>query len=162
MSTEQESYSTPQFLETLETAQKQGLSDVVWDKDLMTLPWALQGLSIPPNAVRVFMALAFLKEGKLVGTLLFHDGYAAHDVWWTIYTTHPSWCCKRFLKKAFRAAFCDLKCRRIGILVRSDNEKSLKLVRGLGFSEEGRLRAIGENGEDCYVFSLLKEECRFL
>lgn len=145
----------------LSSAEKQPnplFSGVIWDKDLLTVDWACAGLKIPPNALRVFLALAIFWEGKLIGTLLFHDGYASKDVWWTIYTTDKHWCQRRFLRLFFKVAFDDLKCRRIGILVQEDNKASLKLVRRLGFQEEGRLRCIGENGEDCIVFSLLRGE----
>ena len=137
---------------------KSHYSGVVLDKNLITVPWACAGLKIPQNSLRVFLALAILWEGKLVGTLLFHDGYASKDVWWTIYTTDKHWCQRRFLRQFFKVAFDDLNCRRIGILVQEDNKSSLKLVRRIGFQEEGRLRCIGENGEDCLVFSLLKSD----
>lgn len=140
------------------TNTRNNFSGIIWDKDLMTVNWACAGLKIPSHSLRVFLALAIFWEGKLIGTLLFHDGYASKDVWWTIYTTDKHWCQRRFLRTFFKVAFDDLKCQRIGILVQADNKASLKLVRHLGFQEEGRLRCIGENGEDCYVFSLLRSD----
>ncbi len=143
-------------------AKQQPLTDVLWDKTGETIEWACNGLGYPSDSLRVFLSLAIFWQGRLVGALLFHDGYAQKDVWWTIYTTDKHWCQRRLLRKMFRVAFCDLKCHRIGILVQATNEKSLKLVRGLGFVQEGILRQLGENKEDCFVFSMLKSECRYL
>ncbi len=135
---------------------------VVYDVNQITVPWVCAGLGYPPDSLRVLTVLAFMRRGKLLGALLFHDGYAAHDVWWTIYTVDKRWCQRHTLRRIFEAAFIDMKCRRIGIMVQEDNEKSLKLVRRLGFQEEGRLRQLGKDGQDCIVFSMLKDECRFL
>ena len=164
MNKERESYNSLPVVTAIggQTNGKEAVSDVLWDKDLLTVPWACRGLGIPPDSLRVFMALAFVRNGKLFGSLLFHDGYAEKDVWWTLYTVHPLWCCRRFLKKAFRAAFVDLNCQRIGLLVRADNTRSLQLVRRLGFQEEGRLRHLCADKTDCLAFSMLKEECRWL
>ena len=164
MNKERESYNSLPVVTAIDgqTNGKEAVSDALWDKDLLTVPWACRGLGIPPDSLRVFMALAFVRNGKLLGSLLFHDGYAEKDVWWTLYTVHPLWCCRRFLKKAFRAAFVDLNCQRIGLLVRADNTRSLQLVRRLGFREEGRLRHLCADKTDCLAFSMLKEECRWL
>lgn len=164
MNKEREFYNSAPSVERLheKTNRTKSISDVLFDKDLLTVPWVCRGLGIPPDSLRVFMALAFVRNGVLLGSLLFHDGYAEKDVWWTLYTVHPLWCTRQFLKKAFRAAFVDLKCQRIGVLVRADNIRSLKLVRRLGFHEEGCLRQLCADKTDCLAFSMLKEECRWL
>ncbi len=135
---------------------------VVYDVNQLTVPWVCAGLGYPPDSLRVFMALAFMRGNKLCGALLFHDGYASKDVWWTIYTIDKRWCQRSVLRQIFKVAFDDLKCRRVGVLVQADNEKSLKLVKRMGFVEEGRLRQLGENGQDCFVFSMLRNECLYL
>ncbi|MBE6455442.1 MAG: GNAT family N-acetyltransferase [Alphaproteobacteria bacterium] len=144
------------------SSSQSGMSDVIWDKDLLTVPWACAGLGIKPSEIRILTALAFFWQGRLVGSLLFHDGYAGRDVWWTIYTVDKHWCQRRFLRTIFRVAFEDFHFRRIGIIVRADNKKSLSLVRRLGFVEEGRFRQIEDDGTDCLVFSMLKNENQFV
>ncbi len=151
-----------EYCNTRRKKQNNNAIRVIYDVNNLTVPWVCAGLGYPSDSLRVFMSLAFMRGNKLCGALLFHDGYARHDVWWTIYTVDKRWCQRHVLRQIFHIAFDDLKCRRIGVLVQSDNKKSLKLVRGVGFVEEGRLRQLGENGQDCIAFSMLREECRFL
>ena len=62
----------------------------------------------------------------------------------------------------FAAAFTDMECRRINVLVETDNLKSINLVERLGFKQEGLLRKYNENGHDCYIYGMLKQECPWL
>jgi hypothetical protein len=64
-----------------------------------------------------------------------------------------------FLLAVFDYVFVQLKCRRCTAKVRADNKRSLKLVKRLGFKQEGIMRK-ARNGCDVIVFGLLKEECK--
>lgn len=52
-------------------------------------------------------------------------------------------------------------CRRITVLVSSNNFRSKRFVEHLGFTQEGRLRCGAPDG-DLLVFGMLKEECRWI
>ena len=58
----------------------------------------------------------------------------------------------------FGIAFDVYHVRRISILVNSQNFSCLKLVKRLGFTKEGCLRAYDNNGADSYIYGLLKSE----
>lgn len=106
--------------------------------------------------------LGFMLNGQLIGGLIYHDIRKGTDVWWTIYTTDKRWCNKRTLRCIFGIAFDVLKCRRISLLIGKENKECLGFVQKLGFKSEGKLRGYQEDGQDSFIFGLLKEECHFV
>ena len=66
------------------------------------------------------------------------------------------------LRIMFGIAFKAMGCRRISLLVDKSNAASLNFVKKLGFQQEGILRSFRENGEDCYILGMLKDECKWL
>lgn len=143
--------------------QEQALSEVILDTHHILAPWLEASLHMAPGEVNELFTMGFLWQGKLVGGLIFSDYRPGHDVWWSIYTMDKNWCQRRVLKTIFQTAFKDLKCTRINVLVAADNIKSLRLVKKLGFVQEGYLRRFqARDKKDCYLFSMLPEECRFL
>lgn len=76
--------------------------------------------------------------------------------------TSPRWAQRGPLSEMFTALYNELDKTRITCMVSESNDRSLRLTRGLGFREEGRLRQAGSNGEDMILFGMLKEECEYL
>lgn len=66
-----------------------------------------------------------------------------------------------FLRSAFFYPFCQLKVRRVTVLVDVTNHASQRLVEHLGFVREGLLREAAPK-EDVIVYGMLKRECRYL
>ncbi len=48
-----------------------------------------------------------------------------------------------------------IKLNRIEALIDEDFKESLRWVKSLGFVEEGLLKRIGPNGENCYIVAYL-------
>lgn len=69
---------------------------------------------------------------------------------------------KRFIQVVFGYAFNLANLRRLTALVETSNFESSNLVERLGFKREGTLRAAADNGNDLYVYGLLKEECKWV
>jgi L-amino acid N-acyltransferase YncA len=68
--------------------------------------------------------------------------------------------CRRLLAEALEYAF-----RHVGILlgvIRSSNERSLRLTRKVGFREVSRVVDGWQAGEDLIVFEMRREECRWI
>ncbi len=108
------------------------------------------------------MTFAFAEDEKLLGALLFHNYEPQHAIWWTVYTTDKRWCNRRMLRQMFGLAFGLLQCKRINLLIETDNTASLKFVQKLGFQIEGKLRRFSLKDKDCYILGMLKEECRWI
>ncbi|MDN7245360.1 GNAT family N-acetyltransferase [Planococcus shenhongbingii] len=81
------------------------------------------------------------------------------------YELHPDYWRQGFMKEAIKAvlqyAFENLDLVRMGAVTFPDNEASSRLLRKMGFTEEGRLRSYlyqGGQSHDALIFSLLKPE----
>ena len=61
----------------------------------------------------------------------------------------------------FNFVFGTINAERASLFVSKDNEPSINLVEKLGFTREGLLRHYRDNGKDCYVYGMLKSECKW-
>lgn len=124
--------------------------------------WICDGLGEDTNWVGDNYTFGIAYKGRMVAGLIFNNYRANLDLWMTIYSTTPKWCSKSVLKYIFKTCFEVLNCKRANVLVSKDNHKSLNMCERLGFKKEGLLRQYRENGDDCYILGLLKEECKWL
>lgn len=107
-------------------------------------------------------AIGISRDGELVGGVVF-DTFCDHSCRISVASDGSGhWMTKEFVLSVFSYPFVQLGLRRISALVSETNAASLKFVKAFGFTEEGRLREDGDNGEDMLVFGLLARECRHL
>ena len=137
-------------------------TEVVPDTNDIITQWVCQHLGFDTAWLKAYMTFGILQKDKIVAGLIFHDIHPQQDVTWTIFSNNKTWCKRHIIKEFMRIAFAVFQCRRINILVDTDNQNCLKFVKRLGFKEEGVLRAYRENGKDCYIVSLLKTENKYL
>ena len=137
-------------------------SDIVPDYNNVIARWVCSGLGEKTDWLHDYRTYGVMRNSEIIAGLIFHNLNYGQDVWWTIYSVNPRWCTRRILKSFMWEAFEHLHCRRINLLVNTDNEKCLRFVRRLGFKIEGRLRAFREDGRDCYILGLLKSESKYL
>lgn len=124
--------------------------------------WVCRGLGFDENWVGENLTFGFAVDQRMVGGLIFNQYRPDQDVWWTIFSCDKRWCTRSVLKQMFTEAFVHLNCRRINLLVSKKNKHSLNFVRRLGFKKEGVLRQFREDGEDCYILGMLKQECQWI
>ena len=135
--------------------------ELVLDRQNMIAGWVCRGLGFDTSWLGPNFTVGIAEEGRMLGGVIFNDWRPGTDVWWTIYTESPRWCSRKVLRYLFFKAFEEMGCRRISLLVDVTNGRCLKLVRRLGFKCEGRLRRFREDGKDCYIFGMLKSECKW-
>lgn len=136
-------------------------SEIVPDRDNLIARWVCRGLCTGTDWLQNYRVFGIMRNSKIIAGLIFHNLRYGQDVWWTIYAEDARWCNRRIVRAFMREAFEVCRCRRINLLVDTDNEKCLKLVTRLGFKVEGRLRQFREDGKDCLVLGLLKSENKF-
>jgi hypothetical protein len=124
--------------------------------------WICTGLNTDMDWVGDSFTFGICYKGKMVGGIILNNYRKDLDVWLTIYSVSPRWCCKKVLKYTFLMCFKTLECKRVNVLVSKDNHKSLSLCERLGFVKEGLLRQYREDGKDCYILGMLKKECKWL
>ena len=100
-------------------------------------------------------------QKELIGGVLIHDIREKRDCFLTIYTTTPKWAKRHVLKYVFGIVFKLIEAERCSVLVSESNKKSLDMCLRLGFEKEGLLRRYRENGEDCYILGMLKQDCKW-
>lgn len=98
--------------------------------------------------------------GQICGGTVFTN-YTKRDVHASI-AGEGNWLTRRFLGECFRYIFLKLGCERCTVLVADSNTRSQKFVTQLGYVYEGTMRRFLPEGEDCHVFGMLREECRWL
>lgn len=135
---------------------------IIPDTNDIIAQWVCEGLKTDTGWLQNYITFGVLYKTKIVAGLIFHDIHYGQDVTWTIYSRDRHWCTRRVIKTFMQIAFEDFKCRRINLLVNPDNKICLDFVTRLGFVKEGYLRRFRENGEDCYILSLLKTENKYI
>jgi RimJ/RimL family protein N-acetyltransferase len=100
-------------------------------------------------------------NGELAGVLVY-DTFAAGDCLWHVASSTKRWITRELIIRGVAYPFIQLKQKRITAMISEQNAPSLKLARGFGFVEEGRLRRAGSRDEDMIVFGMLRGECRWL
>jgi RimJ/RimL family protein N-acetyltransferase len=101
-------------------------------------------------------------DKKLIGGVLINDIRPQRDCWLTIYTESPRWATKFILKYIFTVVFITIGAKRCSVFVSESNQKSHNMCLRLGFKDEGLLREYRDNGENCYVMGMLKQECKWI
>ncbi|MBP5352533.1 MAG: GNAT family N-acetyltransferase [Alphaproteobacteria bacterium] len=132
------------------------------DPDGSIMRWVCRNLGEDSTWVGEHLTFGFAVDNRMVGGLIFNQYRPHHDVWWTIFSNDKRWCTRAVLRQMFTEAFVRLDCRRINLLISKSNKHAVKFVRRLGFKKEGTWRQFRENGEDCYVFGMLKSECQWI
>ncbi len=136
--------------------------EILPDKNNIIAKWVCDGLGENADWLDTHITYGFAQGEKMLGGLIFHSYRPNIEVWWTVYTVDKRWCNRRMLRAMFDLAFNKLKCRRISLLVSKSNAASLNFVKKLGFQQEGMFRAYRENGDDCCIFGMLKNECKWI
>lgn len=131
------------------------------DLDGSILNWACQGLGDNPLEYGVNITLGIYLADRLIAGVVFNDIRPNRDVWLSIYSENKKWCNRRVLRLIFDFVFDKIKAERASLFVSKDNEPSLNLVEKLGFVREGLLRHYRNNGKDCYIYGMLKSECKW-
>lgn len=80
----------------------------------------------------------------------------------TIATADPRWCTRSNLLQAFAYPFIQLGVKRVQATCARSNKSVRNFLERLGFQFEGIGREAWHLGGDCAVYSMLKNECKWL
>ena len=123
------------------------------------LKYVADGLKDNINDYIPSLTIGIYFKKELIGGVLINDIRPQRDCWLTIYTSSPKWATKGVMRYVFNVVFRLIGCQRCSVFVSQSNKKSLDMCLRLGFKKEGMLRKYRDNGENCYVFGMLKQEC---
>ncbi len=105
-------------------------------------------------------AYGFRHNGEIVGAFVFSE-YTGNDVHMYCVSENPKIFQRRYFKQMFDYCFETMKVKRVSAMCNESNLRSRKLISGVGFKQEGRLRRYFGN-EDALVYGLLKEDMRMI
>lgn len=131
------------------------------DIDGSIFRWVCEGLKDNPEEYGSNITLGIFLHNRIIAGVVFNSIRQNRDVWLSIYSENKRWCNRRVLRLIFDFVFDKINAERASLLVSKDNEPSLRLVEKLGFVREGLLRHYRNNGKDCYIYGMLKTECKW-
>ena len=100
-----------------------------------------------------FYAMGAELKGELISGLVFNN-FTDSSATVHLAVSTPTKTLSEMLDHAFLYAFRTCKLRRLTGLVEAKNAKSLKIIKHLGFVEEGVMREAGTGGDDIIVLAL--------
>jgi RimJ/RimL family protein N-acetyltransferase len=97
---------------------------------------------------------------NIIGGVVYHE-YRGNDIQISCASVSRRWLCRKFLHAMFFYPFITLGCDRVSSCVPSRNMHTRRFIEGLGFQTEGVMRR-GFAADDCVIYGLLREECKFI
>lgn len=119
------------------------------------MQWALARL---PYAIRAEMAypVGVVRGGEVAAVVLYHE-LRGCNIEMSIVADTPRWATKQTVGFLLRYPFWSWDVRRVTALVARRNRRSRKLVRGLGFLEEGVMRD-GMADDDLVIYGMTRRQ----
>lgn len=122
-------------------------------------PWLAGRLGLSPS--EQFRAIEAVRPDGSIAGMIGYDGWTPNSV--TLHIALDSMPALRCLLRAGFVGAFELGQRQIAnCVVRSDNARSLRLVKHLGFRKVATLRDAWAPGVHFVVFEMRKAECRWL
>lgn len=106
-------------------------------------------------------AIGVYHNGRALAGVVYLN-YRETNIEVTIAADDPRWCRKGVLAGLFSYPFIELGVRRMTAIIPASNERSIKLCRGLGFSEEGRHPELFPDGSAGISLGMVRKDCRWL
>lgn len=113
----------------------------------------------PLALVENMKAIGLERDGELVAGVVY-EGYNGHNVW--MHVVIAGYVTKQALRYVFHYPFVELGCSRVSGYVAASNAKICHLLKHLGFAPEARLRMAAVDGGDIEIYTMHKEDCRYV
>ena len=96
---------------------------------------------------------------KLYAGMVYHLYVPQHGtICFSLASVNPVWMTRENIRRLLAYPFRQLEVRKIMAFIASDNARSLRLARGLGFKQEAKLRHQFGTGRHAEVWSLMASE----
>ena len=112
------------------------------------------------NGFDRYTTIGIARDGQLICGVVYNE-YRTHSIHASIASSDPRWADRRTLRAIFSYPFVQLGCGRITTYCGASMLSVRRFNERLGFTQEGLLRR-GFGDDDCVVFGMLREECRWI
>lgn len=106
--------------------------------------------------------IAFFNDDYEFLCVAVYNGREDANIGMSVASVSPKWGMKSVLRVAFDYPFNQLGLNRITGYIRATNTQAIRNAERIGLKHEGTLRKYYSNGDDCLVYGMLKEECRWI
>lgn len=115
----------------------------------------------PVLASEGMQGIGLERDGALCAGVLF-ERFNGQTVWMHVAGVGHNWLTRRFMQAASRYPFVQLGVRAVRAAIAASNERSIRLVKHLGFLPEAKLRGAASDGGDVVIFVGRREWCRYV
>lgn len=105
--------------------------------------------------------IALVDGEKIRGVTVFTD-YRGDSISLHGAGAFVGWMTPRYVRFVYDYIFNQLGCKRVGVMVRTDNIKAIVTDLKMGYKFEGCLRHADTDGSDLYIMGMTREECRWI
>lgn len=119
--------------------------------------WVAQQLKINRSYFGRCTTIAVWRSGRICAVIVY-SSFNGVNCEVTVAATSAHWAIRDIMHILKKYPFEQLNCRRLTLLIDSTNKRVARLVEKIGFLHEGTLRKYMEDGHDCLVYGLLKED----
>ena len=116
-----------------------------------------------PEEFKPCSSIGFVKDKQVIAGVIFNNFRpSCRDVHLTIAADSAGWISRDSLRTIFEYVFIQLGCLRLTVTIAKKNKRARRLAEGLGFEYEGKLRKGFDGVEDCIIYGMLHNECRWI
>jgi RimJ/RimL family protein N-acetyltransferase len=139
------------------------IGDVLFGADDMVKHVVMRGLGQMSNIDQYgpSVALGIVRNRKIVGGAIYNE-FTGWSCAVTVFVDSPFWCKPETLCTLYTYPFCQLNCTRVEALIGRNNRKARRIMKHMGWTEEG-CHPLRFNGvEDAISYGMLRQNCRWL
>ena len=134
---------------------------IITDAPETVAAWTAGQLDIPDFGP--CQAMGIVKDGVVIAGLVYNQ-YRPEvpSIELSVASTSPRWLDRRTIHAMFHYPFNTLGVRRLSIATLRSNKRARRVAERLGWKYEGMGRKAGPGETDMAIYSMLREECRWL
>lgn len=102
--------------------------------------------------------VAVISRHEIVAVACYNNFYPGKDIEISFASDHPRWATKNSIREILGYPFFQLNVQRVSARAPKSNKKTRRLMKGIGFEEEGKLRNAGEDNEPLFIYGLIRED----
>ena len=121
-------------------------------------------IGVEPDLLTPSVGAAVLKDGNLIGGVVFHNYHALSKGSWcevSVAFDRPEWT-RKGLRTIFNYPFKKLWVTRLQAQTSVGNSRCRSILERLGFQSEGIMRKAYDGDTDSCLYSMLPGECRWI
>ena len=129
-----------------------------YDHSDFVVKWLTERVDYCSEGFGKCVTMGFVEGDKMVAGVVFSEYRPdSKDIRISIATDTPKWATKRVIREILSYPFKQLECGRLTAVVAKRNKKCRKMLKRLGFVEEGNVRK-GFVKDDAIIYGMLREE----